>query len=115
MERLFDLEALKATLKKDKKDALRVFEGERSVCGMRRLGPGEEGKAHVHPEADEWLICLEGEGEYSLDRGLSAAIQAGQIGFAPAGAVHGVKNTGDQALVYIFFVGQPYKPVFIEP
>jgi oxalate decarboxylase len=114
MQRLFDMADLKGKVGSGPENAVRLFEGGKSMSAIRRMAPGEAGKAHFHPEADEWLICLEGDGEYYLSENQTTRIQAGQIGFAPAGAVHGVKNTGERDLVYIFFVGQPYKPSFVE-
>ena len=115
MQRLFDLTDLRRRAGRGPENTFRLFEGDKSMSSVRRMAPGEAGKAHFHPEADEWLICLEGEGQYYLDQSESTPIRAGQIGFAPAGAIHGVKNTGQGDLVYIFFVGQPYKPTFVDP
>jgi quercetin dioxygenase-like cupin family protein len=67
--------------------------------------PGQRIRAHVHPSGQDTWTILAGEGEYQLDAaGQTARIAAGDVVVAPAGAVHGVLNTGTLALVFVSVV-----------
>jgi oxalate decarboxylase/phosphoglucose isomerase-like protein (cupin superfamily) len=103
---VFDLQELTAQLKEV--DVIRMGETARSLAAIRRVAPGQVKPAHVHPEADEWLVCLQGEGEYLIAEDQTLPIKAGQVGFAPGGSFHGIRNTGPGDLIYFFVVGQPY-------
>lgn len=67
--------------------------------------PGQRISPHMHPSGqDTWTVIL-GFGEYQLDAsGATVKIAAGDIAVAPAGAVHGVLNTGPLDLVFVSVV-----------
>lgn len=67
--------------------------------------PGQRISPHVHPNGQDTWTVIAGEGEYQLDAsGSTMRIAAGDIAVAPAGAVHGVLNTGPQDLVFVSVV-----------
>jgi quercetin dioxygenase-like cupin family protein len=67
--------------------------------------PGQRISPHVHPSGQDTWTILEGEGDYQLDpAGQTVRIAAGDVVVAPTGAVHGVLNTGTQALVFVSVV-----------
>jgi oxalate decarboxylase/phosphoglucose isomerase-like protein (cupin superfamily) len=110
--RVYDLEELKSRVTGE--GAIIVEETAKTMAAVRRMPPGQHVPAHIHHEADEWLICLEGEGEYYTGKNETIPIKAGQVGFAPSGSAHGVRNTGRRDLVYLVIVGQPYGAEFLE-
>ena len=67
--------------------------------------PGQRISPHVHPGGQDTWTILAGEGAYQLDAaGQTVLIAAGDVVVAPTGAVHGVLNTGAQALVFVSVV-----------
>jgi quercetin dioxygenase-like cupin family protein len=67
--------------------------------------PGQRISPHLHPSGQDTWTVLAGEGDYQLDAaGTTVRIAAGDVVVAPTGAVHGVLNTGDQALVILSVV-----------
>lgn len=60
-----------------------------------QVEPGQRIEAHRHPRGQDTWIVLEGEGLYLPDaEGSRVPVRAGQVVVAPAGAVHGLENTG---------------------
>ena len=67
--------------------------------------PGQRISPHVHPSGQDTWTVLAGEGDYQIDAsGQTVRIAAGDVVLAPTGAVHGVLNTGTQALVFVSVV-----------
>ena len=67
--------------------------------------PDQRISPHIHPSGQDTWIVLAGEGDYRLDAaGQVVRIAAGDVVVAPTGAVHGVLNTGAQALVFVSVV-----------
>jgi quercetin dioxygenase-like cupin family protein len=57
-----------------------------------RLVPGEENRPHAHPESEDTIFILSGEGTIGdLDAGSSHRFRAGQVVFVPAGLRHQVR------------------------
>jgi quercetin dioxygenase-like cupin family protein len=70
------------------------------------IKPGQRISPHMHPSGQDTWTVIAGFGEYQLDAsGATVRIAAGDIAVAPAGAVHGVLNTGSQNLVFVSVVG----------
>ena len=68
-------------------------------AGMQKWG-------HVHKNSDSMVFILEGEGEYILDgEDNTRPVRPGDVCFAPAGAIHGVHNTGTTAIRYLCVEG----------
>lgn len=70
-----------------------LFESSRILLGMNCLEPGQEQKAHDHPDQDKFYSVIEGTGEFLVGDATFTAT-AGEVVFAPAGAPHGVRNSG---------------------
>ncbi|MBI5717833.1 MAG: cupin domain-containing protein [Burkholderiales bacterium] len=67
--------------------------------------PGQRISAHVHPDGQDTWTILSGCGEYGIDaRGASIAIAEGDVLVAHRGQVHGVRNTGQEPLVFVSVV-----------
>lgn len=67
------------------------------------LKPGEEVKYHVHTGECEQYYILSGKGEYS-DNGNVIEIEPGTITCTPSGEGHGIKNIGQEMLVFIALI-----------
>jgi quercetin dioxygenase-like cupin family protein len=82
-----------------------VTESAAAVIVAWYLKPGQSIAPHIHPQGqDSWTI-LSGHGEYQLDAlGTCQPIESGDVVVAPIGAVHGVVNSGDEALMFISVV-----------
>lgn len=66
------------------------------------IEPGAMRELHWHPNADEWQYYLEGTAEMSVflaeAQVVTEQFEAGDIGYAPMGAGHYIKNTGPGVL-----------------
>lgn len=62
------------------------------------IEPGGLRELHWHPNADEWQYYLEGTAEMSVfladGQVVTEAFAAGDVGYAPMGAGHYIRNTG---------------------
>jgi quercetin dioxygenase-like cupin family protein len=82
-----------------------VTESPDAVIVAWYIKPGQEIPAHIHPQGQDTWTILSGGGEYYLDQvGTRQSIEMGDVVIAPAGAVHGVINSGDEPLVFISVV-----------
>ncbi len=58
------------------------------------LLPGQGHERHNHPDSDEILYFLSGQGEQMVDDGEPFAVRPGQAVFIPKGAFHSTINSG---------------------
>ena len=65
------------------------------------LLPGQGHERHNHPDADEILYILAGEGDQMVDDGQPFPVHACQTVFIPQGAFHSTVNTGWEPLVLL--------------
>lgn len=71
------------------------------ASGLVTLEPGAEPHPpHRHPE-EEIMIVGEGTGEFSID-GAATQVKTGDMLFAEANVLHGVKNTGQTRMTFYF-------------
>ena len=69
---------------------------------------------HKHAE-EEFLMVLEGEGEWSVG-GKTFTASTGDMLYAAAWDVHGIKNTGEEPLKFVFWKAHPKgMPVPTDP
>jgi quercetin dioxygenase-like cupin family protein len=67
--------------------------------------PGQRIAAHVHPQGQDTWTVLSGSGRYQTSaEGESRSIGPGDVAVAYTGCVHGVHNTGGEALRFISVV-----------
>ncbi len=66
------------------------------------IEPGALREVHWHPNADEWQYYLEGSAEMAVflaeGQVVTEQFEAGDIGYAPQGAGHYIRNTGSSVL-----------------
>lgn len=71
------------------------------LLGWTVLPPGARHDRHLHRNADEFFIVLEGSGEIYVDDGTSPAAK-GDVIWTPRGKWHGFNNTGDTDVVLVW-------------
>ncbi len=65
------------------------------------LLPGQGHERHNHPDSDEILYILAGEGDQMVDDREPFAVRPGQTVFIPQGAFHSTLNTGYEPMVIL--------------
>jgi quercetin dioxygenase-like cupin family protein len=75
-------------------------------AGLNCLLPGQQHQAHTHAGQDKMYVVLDGAGEVQLGEELSA-VTAGDLILAPAGVLHGIRNTGVGPLVVLVVFSPP--------
>ncbi len=65
------------------------------------LPPGARHDRHLHRNADEFFIVLQGEGRMYLDEGTALA-RKGDVVWTPRGRWHGFDNTGKEDVVLVW-------------
>jgi oxalate decarboxylase/phosphoglucose isomerase-like protein (cupin superfamily) len=68
--------------------------GARLTFGEVLVMPGKGHSRHNHPDAEEILYILSGEGEQMVDDGEPFTVRAGDVMYIPAGVFHATLNTG---------------------
>ena len=84
--------------------------GREGVQQMVELQPGVVVAKHTHP-GEEISVVLEGELVFQLAGKPDVTVKAGQPFFAPAGAVHGVKNGNAVTKLLATYVVEKGKPL----
>jgi oxalate decarboxylase/phosphoglucose isomerase-like protein (cupin superfamily) len=86
-------------------------EGAGMTFGEVVLQPGKGHDRHNHPESEEILYVLSGEGEQMLDDGEPFQVRPGDTIYVPTAMFHSTKNTGWQTmrLLAVYNPGGPEK------
>ena len=93
-------------LNEDKMSKIALAITPRSQLDLYCLAPGQSQKAHSHDEQDKICFVLEGRGTFTLnDR--EEVLEPGEAIVAPAGARHGVLNSGTGQLLVLVVVTPP--------
>lgn len=77
-----------------------LFSSTNLLLGLNCLEPGQRQDVHAHGDQDKFYFVVEGEGKFKVGED-EQTVNAGWTVWAPAGATHGVLNTGDQRLVIL--------------
>ena len=83
-----------------------VTGGERFSAGVVKLEPGKGHERHTHPESDEILYVVRGEGEQEV-ADETHELATGDMVFVPEGVEHGTVNTGWEPLVLLAVYAPP--------
>ncbi len=83
-----------------------LFESEALLLGLNCFEPGQVQAPHVHADETKFYFVVEGEGEFWLGEE-RFAVSAGDVIWAPAGIIHGVKNESAQRLVLLVGIAWP--------
>jgi phosphonatase-like hydrolase len=92
----------------------RLSPGAAQTIGICHIHPGRRNPVHYHPNCEEVLYLLAGEGEHRLDDRL-VKITAGATIRIPAGVRHNLGNTGSETITcLIAFSSGRRETVFLE-
>jgi len=83
-----------------------IATGARSQLVLMTLAPGEEIGSEVHPETDQILFVLDGEGR-AVVAGREREVEENDVVFVPAGTEHNLVNTDDDEDLKIVTVYAP--------
>ena len=83
-----------------------VTGSERFSAGIVRLEPGKGHERHTHPDSDEFLYVVRGEGTQEV-ADESREIEAGDMVFVPEEVEHGTWNTGWETLILMAVYAPP--------
>ena len=83
--------------------------GEQMFAGLNAFEPGQVHEPHTHCERDKLYVVLQGRGEVTI-AGRTEIIDPGDVAFAEAGAVHGLRNPGADRLVVLVLMAPPPEP-----
>jgi oxalate decarboxylase/phosphoglucose isomerase-like protein (cupin superfamily) len=88
-----------------------LTEGAGISFGEVVLQPGRGHDRHNHPESEEILYVLSGEGEQMLDDRELFAVKPGDTIYVPTGVFHSTRNTGwePMRLLALYNPGGPEK------
>jgi oxalate decarboxylase/phosphoglucose isomerase-like protein (cupin superfamily) len=88
-----------------------LTEGAGITFGEVVLQPGRGHDRHNHPESEEILYVLSGEGEQMLDDGEPFEVKPGDAIYVPTGVFHSTRNTGwePMRLLALYNPGGPEK------
>lgn len=76
----------------------RVTNAQNFSMGVVNLKPGKGHTRHNHPDEEEVLYVVSGEGEQTVNDGEPTKITAGMCVHIPVGAYHSTVNTGWETL-----------------
>ena len=79
---------------------------ERLSAGVVNLEPGKGHDIHTHPESDEILYIIRGEGEQTV-ADETRDVASGEMVYIPAGVEHGTVNTGWETLQLLAVYAPP--------
>lgn len=83
-----------------------LYTGQHLQLVLMTLKPGEEIGEEAHDEIDQFFRVEAGEGEIVIN-GVSHRVSDGTAMIVPAGALHNVRNTGDEPLKLYTLYGPP--------
>lgn len=105
---ILDHIAARAEFNDSKMGKVQLATGEHLYAGLNCFLQGQEHKPHVHADQDKMYLVLEGCGQASVGDE-TREVAGGDMVFAPAGVVHGMKNTGESNLVVMVVFSPPPK------
>ena len=80
--------------------------GSHLYAGLNCFEPGQEHRAHTHPDQDKMYVVLDGEGEVEVG-GETSAVSRGDVVMAPAGVAHGIRNSSAARLTVLVVFAPP--------
>ena len=92
----------------------KLMPGSAQTVGLATIFPGKRNPVHYHPNCEEVLYVIAGQGLHSYD-GRTIPLKAGMTIRIPAEVKHNMVNTGTEALrTVISFSSGDRKTVFLE-
>lgn len=92
----------------------KLMPGSAQTVGLATIFPGKRNFVHFHPNCEEVLYVISGQGLQSYD-GKTILLKPGMTILIPAGVKHNMVNTGTETLrTLISFSSGDRKTVFLE-
>ena len=92
----------------------KLMPGSAQTVGLATILPGKKNPVHYHPNCEEVLYVLSGQGVHSYD-GRTILLKAGMTIRIPAKVKHNMVNTGTETLrTLVSFSSGDRKTVFLE-
>jgi mannose-6-phosphate isomerase-like protein (cupin superfamily) len=92
----------------------KLMPGAEQTVGLSTTLPGKRNPLHFHPNCEEVLYVISGQGIHSYD-GKTVDLKAGMTIRIPVGVKHNLTNTGTETLkTLISFSSGDRKTVFLE-
>jgi mannose-6-phosphate isomerase-like protein (cupin superfamily) len=91
-----------------------LMPGSEQTVGLATILPGKQNPVHYHPNCEEVLYVISGQGLHSYDGG-AILLKAGMTIRIPAKVKHNLANTGTETLrTLVSFSSGDRKTVFLE-
>jgi mannose-6-phosphate isomerase-like protein (cupin superfamily) len=87
--------------KSEKLNAGRMYVGDDFRATVLTLLPGQEQSVHMHPATSHAWFIISGSGDVTMEDGRHERVGPGMFCAHPCNTVHGLKNDGDETLVYV--------------
>jgi mannose-6-phosphate isomerase-like protein (cupin superfamily) len=92
----------------------KLMPGSAQTVGLATILPGKRNPVHYHPNCEEVLYVISGQGLHSYD-GRTIALKAGMTIRIPAKVKHNMVNTGTETLrTLVSFSSGDRKTVFLD-
>ena len=85
----------------EKLRAGRMYVGDEFRAVVITLAPGQAQDVHMHPATSHAWFIVSGTGEVTMEGGKREKVEPGLFLVHPRNSVHGLRNTGDENLVYV--------------
>ena len=79
----------------------RMYVGDEFRAVVITLPPGDAQEPHMHPATSHAWFIVSGKGEVTMEAGRRETVEPGCFLVHPRNSVHGLRNTGDENLVYV--------------
>lgn len=87
-----------------------LHNSEQFMAGLATFEPGTRVSSHLHADAEEICVVMEGKGNLITDKG-SYPIKVGEWQFIPKGVAHSHENTGDVPLTILWVYSPPTRSI----
>ena len=79
----------------------RMYTGSEFRVAVFRMAPGQEQEVHIHPDTTHAWFVFEGKVEITTESNERQIAGAGTFCVHPRNTVHGLRNVGDNEVVYV--------------
>jgi mannose-6-phosphate isomerase-like protein (cupin superfamily) len=76
---------------------------------LMNINPGEEIGMEVHPDNEQFLVCVNGEGRAVVNKA-EEPFELGDVVVVPPGAEHNFINTSDTSMKIVTIYSPPHHP-----
>jgi len=87
-----------------------LVDSEQFMGGLATFEPGIKVDSHVHPDAEEINVVMEGKGNLITNKGVKP-LKAGDWQFIPKGVPHFHENTGDVPFIILWVYSPPTRTI----